>query len=90
MKLVSGALLQFRYEVLIERAGSLALRVNQKPPTTNVIAESEQTAHDVNQETGAQPLSFMPRINAQSSQERHWLWIASGSLLYAVRCRREV
>ncbi len=41
MKLVSGTLLQFRNEVQIEATGSLALRVNQKPPTTNVIAEGE-------------------------------------------------
>ena len=81
MKLVSRTLLQFGDEVQIERAGNLAFRVNQKPPTTNVIAESKQTAHDVNQETGAQPLSFVPRVNAQSSQKRHRLWIASGSLL---------
>jgi hypothetical protein len=41
--------------------------VNQKPPTTNVIAESKQTTYDVNQETGTQPHSFVPRVNAQSS-----------------------
>jgi len=67
VKLVSGALLQFRNKVQIKCVGSLALRVNQKPPTTNVIAENKQTAHDVNQETGAQPHSFVPRVNAQSS-----------------------
>ena len=41
VKLVSWALLQFRNKVQIEGAGSFALRVNQRPPTTNVIAEGE-------------------------------------------------
>gem|GEM_PF-4544141 len=67
MKLVSRALLQFRNKVQMKCAGSFALRVNQKPPTTNVIAESKQTAYDVNQETGPQPHSSVPRVNAQSS-----------------------
>ena len=67
MKFVRGTLLQFRNEVQIKSAGSLALRVNQKPPTANVITENKQTAHDVNQETSAQPLPLVPRVNAQSS-----------------------
>lgn len=71
MKFISEAQLQFNNVMKVDATSHRAPR-GLRIPTTNLIAEREQTGHDINQESGTQSPCFMTGDNAKSSEQCHW------------------
>ena len=79
MEVVGGALLEFRYQMLIEASSSIGLGMHEQPPAADLVADRRHAEKHVPQQAGTEALSLVTLVYAESCEQRDRLGVATSA-----------
>lgn len=79
LEVVGGALLELGYQMLIEISSSIGLGMHKQPPAADLVADRRHAEKHVPQQAGAEALSLVSLVYAESCEQRDWLGVATSA-----------
>jgi hypothetical protein len=85
VEVVGGALLKFRYQMLIEASSSIGLGMHEQPSAADLVADRRHAEKHVPQQTGTKALPLVILVYAESCEQRDRLRVATSAFDQSLR-----